>query len=127
MDLLLDSHVAVWWADDPQLLSEQARTAIASSANVVWFSAASAWELSIKVRSGKLAVDVAGLARGLAHDGIRLLGVGIDDGIAAGALDWAHRDPFDRMLVAQAIRQDLSLVTRDALIVDFPTVSTIVA
>ena len=93
----------------------------------MWFSAVSAWELSIKVRSGKLELDVTSLVNGLVQNGVRLLGVGIDDGIAAGALDWAHRDPFDRMLVAQAKRQKLSLVTRDALMVDFPGVTTIEA
>lgn len=113
MDYLLDTHIALWWAEDPALLRPAARDAIADPANEIWASAASAWELAIKVRAGKLAVDVDALFRGLSADGIRMLGIGIDDGIGAASLDWAHRDPFDRMLVAQARRMGVVLLTRD--------------
>ena len=113
MDILLDSHAAVWWADDPSLLDDEAVSAIADESNTVWFSSASAWELSIKVRRGKLALDVGELVDQLSRHGIRLLGIGVDDAIAAGELDWLHRDPFDRMLVAQARRLQYRLLTRD--------------
>lgn len=116
MELLLDTHAALWWADDPAQISSVARSAIEHPTNVVWFSAASAWELSIKVRSGKLSVDIHRLVRLLVNNGVRLLGIGIDDAISAGSLDWEHRDPFDRMLVAQARRANCTLVTRDAAI-----------
>ena len=114
MDLLIDSHVALWWADDPSLLSTPAMEAIADPANVVWLSAASAWELAIKVRGGKLDIDVLATVTKLSQNGVRLLGIGLDDAVAAGLLDWDHRDPFDRMLVAQAQRLGLRLATRDA-------------
>jgi PIN domain nuclease of toxin-antitoxin system len=127
VDLLLDTHVALWWAEDPSLLTPEAATAIADPTRVVWFTVASAWELSIKVRSGKLNVDVHRLVDGLQAQGIRLLGIGVDEAISAGALDWAHRDPFDRMIAAQAIRDDLSLVTRDHEIRSFVGVRTIEA
>lgn len=113
MDLLFDTHAALWWAHDPSQLSTAATSAIRNASNVIWFSAASAWELAIKVRSGKLAVDVERLIGRLAEDGVRLLGIGTDDAIAAGSLEWSHRDPFDRMIVAQATRLDLTVVTRD--------------
>ncbi len=119
LNLLLDSHVALWWADDPSELSDEAAKAIADPTNDVWASAASAWELAIKAAQGKLTVDVRGLFRRLADRGIRLRGIGIDDGIDAAALVWSHRDPFDRMLVAQAALSGLTLVTRDSVIVDF--------
>lgn len=119
MDLLLDSHVVVWWADDPSLLSVEAAAAIADPTNDVWASAASAWELAIKVTQGKLAVDVRSLFRQLADRGVRLRGIGVDDGINAALLAWNHRDPVDRMLVAQAQASQLTLVTRDAVIRDF--------
>jgi PIN domain nuclease of toxin-antitoxin system len=114
VELLLDTHTALWWADDPLQLSDAAQVAIAAPTNVVWFTAASAWELSIKVRSRKLALDVPRFVSQLTQGGIRLLGIGIDDAITAGSLDWAHRDPFDRMIVAQASRLSLTLITRDA-------------
>lgn len=116
MDILLDTHVAVWWADDPSLLHADATGAIEDETNTVWFSSASAWELAIKVRAGNLTVDVSRLADQLTRNGVRLLGIGVDDAIAAGALDWTHRDPFDRMLVAQSQRLGYRLATRDEAI-----------
>ena len=114
MDLLLDTHTCVWWATDPTLLSREAQHAIAGAANAVWVSAASAWELSIKVRAGKLRLDVTDLFAQLGQHGFGVLGIGIDDAVLAGGLDWKHRDPFDRMLAAQARRSGYTLVTRDA-------------
>ena len=119
MDLLLDSHTALWWADDPSQLSTGAAAAISDPVNDVWASAASAWELAIKSAQGKLSIDVRGLFRRLADQRIRLRGIGIDDGVDAAALIWSHRDPFDRMLVAQAANSGLVLVTRDSVILDF--------
>lgn len=119
MDLLLDTHAALWWADDPHRLRPDASAAITDPSNTAWLSSASAWELAIRVRSGKVRVDIMRLMDQLTHNGVRILGIGIDDAIAAGSLDWAHRDPFDRMLVAQAQRLDASLVTRDATIASF--------
>jgi PIN domain nuclease of toxin-antitoxin system len=124
VDLLLDTHAALWWADGPSQLSTAATTAIADATNVVWFTAASAWELAIKVGGGKLAVDVELLVGRLVEHGARLLGIGIDDAIAAGSLAWVNSDPFDRMIVAQAQRLDLVVVTRDdAIRAYIPTMS----
>lgn len=114
--LLLDTHIALWWADEPAELDAAALTAIGEPTNAVWVSAASAWELSIKVRAGRLSLDVSSLFGELSARGIGLLGIGVDDAVAAGSLAWAHRDPFDRMLVAQALRGRLTLVTRDRAI-----------
>ena len=119
MDLLLDSHVLVWWAVDPSQLSAEAAAAIADPLNDVWASSASAWELAIKASQGKLTVDVRALFSRLPDRGIRLRGIGVDDGIDAATLVWTHRDPFDRMLVAQARRSNLALVTRDVAIREF--------
>ncbi len=127
MDLLLDTHAALWWAQDPSRLSTDAVQAIEDPTRLVWFTAASAWELSIKVHGGKLRVDVARLVEGLTSRGVRLLGIGIDDAIAAGSLTWDHRDPFDRMIVAQAARNNLALVTRDTAIREYASLQTIVA
>ena len=127
MEVLLDSHIALWWADDPSLIEPLARQAIENPANTVFVSAASAWELSLKVASGKLALDVRALINGFAVQGVRLLGIGIEAAIRAPALQWDHRDPFDRMLVAQAQQARLTLVTRDRVILDFAGVTTLQA
>jgi PIN domain nuclease of toxin-antitoxin system len=119
VDLLLDSHAALWWADDPTMLSKVATDAIADPRNDVWVSAASAWELAIKTVQGKLTVDVRALFGRLSDRGIRLRGIGVDDGVDAAMLAWSHRDPFDRMLVAQAASSHLTLVTRDSAILEF--------
>ena len=73
MDLLLDSHVALWWAHDPDELGADAAQLIAAAGNEVWVSAASAWELAIKVRSGRLDLDVDRLFDSLASHGFRIL------------------------------------------------------
>lgn len=126
-DLLLDTHVALWWAEEPSQLAAEVIALIADPANDVWVSAASAWELSIKVRAGRLEVDVGRLFDGLARQGVRVLGIGVDDAINAGGLDWEHRDPFDRMLVAQARRNGLTLATRDTAILRHLTAATLTA
>jgi PIN domain nuclease of toxin-antitoxin system len=127
MEVLLDTHTALWWASDPSILTKSARQAIERAGNTVWFSVASAWEMSIKVHAGKLTVNIDELAERLIINGIGLLGIGLDDAIGAGGLPWAHRDPFDRMLVAQAQRLSLTLVTRDDAIIAFDGVTTIEA
>ena len=112
MILLLDAHVLVWWAEDRKTLADGARRAIADPANDVLVSAASVWELAIKQELGKLRLDVD-LAASIERGGFSALPVSITDAIAAGALPRHHRDPFDRMLVAQATRLEAVIVSRD--------------
>jgi len=114
MSLLLDTHALLWWlADDPKLAAG-ARAAIARSDDQVFVSAATAWEIAIKVASGKLdAPD--NLAEELREHRFQELPVRVDHALLAGALPEHHRDPFDRMLIAQAILEDLTLVTRDRI------------
>jgi PIN domain nuclease of toxin-antitoxin system len=119
VDVLLDTHAALWWAEADPELSDSALTVINDAANTAWFSVASAWELSIKVRAGRLSLDVGKLVDQLTRNGIRLLGIGVDDAIGAGSLEWAHKDPFDRMLVAQSQRLGYQLVSRDEAIQQF--------
>ncbi len=112
MILLLDSHAFVWWLDDDATLAEPARQAIGDPANSVLVSAASIWELSIKRALGKIdtAADLAGAVAQCAFSGLPIT---LDDAAAAANLPTNHRDPFDRMLVAQAQRLDAVIVTRD--------------
>jgi len=110
--LLLDAHVLVWWLHDSARLAAAARGAIVERANTVLVSAASVWELEIKRARGKLRID-GDLAAAVDQAGFTGLPITLEDAIAAGGLPPHHRDPFDRMLVAQAARLDAVVVTRD--------------
>ncbi len=112
MRLLLDTHVLLWWlADSP--LSDPAAEAIADTRNEVLVSAASAWEVSIKKALGKLTAP-DDLVDELTSSGFTPLNITLLHGMAAGSLPRHHDDPFDRMLVAQATLEGLTVVTRDA-------------
>lgn len=116
MRLLLDTHTLLWWLDGDRRLSRTARKAIADSDNAVVVSAASAWEIATKVRIGKLpgAIDVAAdIAGCLAHQQFQSLDIAVLHAQRAGRLPGNHRDPFDRMLIAQAQIEDLPIVTND--------------
>lgn len=119
LGLLLDTHVALWWSTGELDPSADVTAAIAEPANTIWLSVASVWELAIKVRTGKLLLDVTGFVDKIADAGVTLLGIGADDAIAAGLLDWDHRDPFDRMLAAQVKRLGCRLATRDPVLLEF--------
>ena len=118
MRLLLDTHAFLWWLAGSDRLSEAARHAIADEANDVLISAASAWEITTKHRLGKLpgaeavVLDVSG---SIAGQDFEELEITVDDGSRAGGLPGPHRDPFDRMLVAQALAHDLVLVSNETL------------
>lgn len=109
MRLLLDTHALVWWFNDPSQLSKRADSIIANTQNTVLVSAAVAWELSIKVNLGKLnALSlITDLSERLEREGFTEIPIGVAQAIRAGLLPLHHRDPFDRLLVAQA--QDLGI------------------
>jgi PIN domain nuclease of toxin-antitoxin system len=115
--LLLDTPALVWWLLGDERLSPAAREAIAG-AREVYVSAASAWELSTKARLGKWA-DAQSLATDLGswvrQQGMTALDQSLDHGARAGGLPGPHRDPFDRMLIAQCQAEDLTLVSGDAV------------
>ena len=123
MRLLLDTHTLLWWLDGDAQLSAPAREAIADDANDVFVSAVSAWEIATKHRLGKLpgaaavAADVAGAA---ATQGFLELPITLRHGEKAGALPGTHRDPFDRMLIAQAMLEDVAIVSNDQAFDSFP-------
>lgn len=113
MTLLLDTHFLLWIANGDQRLTPKAKKII-SAADAVYMSAASMWEISIKVSVGKLAVDVDALTDSLLNAGLVELPVNIEHARALKALAPVHRDPFDRMLVAQAMTEPMHLLTVDA-------------
>ncbi len=111
MRLLLDTHTLIWWAHD-RPIAPDAGAAIRNPENRVLVSAASIWEAEIKVQVGKLELEVD-LAPGATAHGFEPLAVTFDHAVAAGRLPLHHRDPFDRMLVAQAQLEGLTIVSRD--------------
>ncbi len=115
MRLLLDTHVLLWWLEDPALLTAPARAAIASDKSLVFASAASAWEVAIKQARGKLSCP-DDLEAMLLANRFQALPVTVRHGLIAGRLPSHHADPFDRMLVAQAQAEGLTLVTRDPVL-----------
>jgi PIN domain nuclease of toxin-antitoxin system len=115
--LLLDTHVLLWWLADDDRLSVAARDAVNVAAEVR-FSAASVWEVAIKRAVGRLEVPEDYLEAVDASD-IQLLSITGEHAAAAGALPRHHEDPFDRMLVAQALTDELTLVTADRRLPDY--------
>jgi PIN domain nuclease of toxin-antitoxin system len=112
--LLLDSHAFLWWLDGDPKLTGAARTAIAADPSQVAVSAATAWGIATKARIGKLpdALDVAADVAGcIAREGFEPLAVTVEHGERAGAMPGPLRDPFDRMLIAQAMLENLHLVS----------------
>ncbi len=127
MRLLLDTHAFLWWVTDDDQLSAGGRASIGASENEVFLSAVSAWEIITKVRIGRLplAEPVDGfIARHLEENAFQPLSITMRHTFELEAMPDLHRDPFDRMLVAQAIAEDMSLVTGDQAIRAYP-VSTI--
>ena len=116
--LLLDTHVLLWWLRDDERLPERMRAALADEENEVFVSAASAWEMSIEAALGEL-TSPDGLREELQQQGFTELPVTVDDGLAAGALPRHHDDPFDRMLIAQATRRGLQLLSVDRRFADY--------
>ncbi len=117
MRVLLDTHALLWWVGDSTRLSATAFGVIDDESNEMFVSAASAWEIATKHRIGKLpeaealATDVAGC---IANEGYEALAISVADAERAGRLPGHHGDPFDRMLIAQALGHDLAIVSVDA-------------
>lgn len=113
MKLLLDTHVLLWWLDDPLLLSEVAREFIQDSGNEVLVSAASFWEIAIKRQLGKLKAPER-IEGALIEIGLTELPVTISHAMMTERLPMHHRDPFDRLLIAQAMVESALIITRDS-------------
>lgn len=109
--LLLDTHTFLWWLNDSPV-QPSARDAIANPRNDIFVSAVSAWEVSIKQSLGKLTAP-SDVGEQIPANGFQPLPISVAHGLAAGALPPHHSDPFDRMLIAQAKLEQLTVVTRD--------------
>ncbi len=116
MRVLLDTHAFLWWLADSGRLSIKAYEVIANEANEVNVSAVSAWELATKYRLGKLPggeLAATNIADQVVNQGFVELAISLADAERAGSLPGPHRDPFDRMLIAQALARNLTLVSVD--------------
>ena len=113
MRLLLDTHVLLWWLSDDRKLAKNARDIIADSNNDVLVSSASLWEVAIKASLGRLEIELDDLENAIVRNGFRPLPIGFRHAVTVGRLPAIHRDPFDRMLVAQARVEELRLVSHD--------------
>jgi len=113
--LLLDTHVLLWWMQDSRKLPRHPRALIAA-AQTVYVSSASLWETAIKVQAGKLNLDLNELVANIARDGFLELVISYQHVAQVALLPLIHRDPFDRMLVAQAICGPMKLLTADRVL-----------
>ncbi len=122
MRLLLDTHTFLWWVAASGELSRRARSAVGSARNECFVSVASGWEIAIKVSLGKLRIDGAldrFLPEQLAANGFRALAIDLKHAARVARLPFHHRDPFDRLLVAQALEEDLAMVTADPVVAKY--------
>ena len=112
MQLLLDTHVLIWWLSNDSTISTEAKSAIADPDNIVFVSAASAWEIAIKKSLGKLQAP-DDLKAQIEAKRFTQLAIDIDHALTVEKLPLHHQDSFDRILIAQAISENLVIVTRD--------------
>ncbi len=119
MRAVLDTHVVLWWLSGPDQLAEAARRAIEDPENEVWLSAVVVWEIEVKKALGKLSMP-QNFRDVLARERFEELAVTVAHAHRLAHLPVLHRDPFDRMLVAQAIEEDATLITRDARLAGYP-------
>lgn len=119
MNLLLDTHAFLWAVSDPQRLSAKARVAVQDGDNMVFVSAATAWEIAIKKAIGKLKIPLDSYLDELEVHRFTQLNITAEHALAVEYLPMLHTDPFDRLLIAQAQIEKLVLVTRDARIGEY--------
>lgn len=122
LKVLLDTHALIWWLEGSARLSRRARDVVAANADEVYVSAVSAWEMATKFRQGRLpgiAPWVDSLQSCIQNEGFQVIPVTVDHAQLAGLMDGMHKDPFDRMLVAQAVIEGATLVSRDAALDTF--------
>ena len=122
MKLLLDTHTFLWWVAASGELSRKARSAVGNARNECFVSVASGWEIAIKVSLGRLRIDGAldrFLPEQLAANGFRALAIDLKHAARVATLPFHHRDPFDRLLVAQALEENLAMVTADPVVLKY--------
>ncbi|ULN48212.1 type II toxin-antitoxin system VapC family toxin [Mycolicibacterium goodii] len=129
MNVLLDTHTLLWLVSTPSDVDPSALAVLADPNTNLWVTAASAWEIAIKTRLGRLDGEalLAAWSDVIADMSTTELPIDSADAILAGRLPWVHKDPFDRVIVAQALRHNLTIATRDAKILDAAMTPTLQA
>ncbi len=120
MKLLLDTHALLWWLDDDPRLAAAAADLIESADSEIIVSIVSLWEIAIKHRLGKLQATAATIAAAADASGFRLLAIALPHLATLARLPTHHRDPFDHLLIAQAMVEDATLVTADHVLAAYP-------
>ena len=122
MKLLLDTHILLWAAQGAEQLSSKAKALIEDPENQLYFSAASLWEIAIKNKLGRadFKVDLAVLRRNLLDNGFEEIAINSAHAIGVDALPNIHKDPFDRILIAQTAVEGITLMTADSVVADYP-------
>lgn len=122
MKLLLDTHLLLWAAGNPERLSAETQALLSVPDHELIFSAASLWEITIKRGLGRadFQVDARLLRRGLLDNGYHELPIGSEHAVAIDSLPSIHKDPFDRLLVAQALVEGITLLTGDEIVAQYP-------
>jgi PIN domain nuclease of toxin-antitoxin system len=120
--LLLDTHTFIWWDSDPSRLSPPALAALLNPANEMWLSVSSVWEMVIKSQLGKLVLrlPLVDIVTQQQKNGLQILPVNLEHTLAVEGLPGVHKDPFDRILVAQASVEGAELVTADPVFAKYP-------
>jgi PIN domain nuclease of toxin-antitoxin system len=113
MKLLIDTHILLWWLSDDAKLPGNARQLIATPENTVFVSHVSLWEIQIKAMAGKLTANLQDIIQQLPENNFQQLPIHANHLLALGFLPPHHQDPFDRMLIAQAIHEPMHLLTHD--------------
>jgi PIN domain nuclease of toxin-antitoxin system len=120
MKFLLDTHALLWWLADDDQLGGAAREAVADPANDILISMVSLWEIAVKVRIGKLQADIEEIISAVQREGFTVLDVGMAHLVALAGLPMHHRDPFDHLLIAQAITEDATFMSDDRNAARYP-------
>ena len=123
MKLLLDTHALIWFISGDNRLGEQAREAFLNSDNKLYFSKASLWEMTIKISLGKLVLAenwLTAIEKEMISNGIQWLEIDIDHCKTLADLPFHHRDPFDRLLISQAISESMSIISIDSQFAHYP-------
>lgn len=120
MRLLLDTHALLWWLADDARLGARTRELIADPGNDILVSTVSLWEIVVKARAGKLTADIAEITEAMAREGFAVCSIDTRHLLTLAGLPMHHRDPFDHLLMAQAISEDATFVSDDRHVPQYP-------
>jgi PIN domain nuclease of toxin-antitoxin system len=120
MKLLLDTHALLWWLADDKQLGRRARELVEDPGNDILVSMVSLWEIAVKIRIGKLQTDIREITDAVRREGFTSLDIGITHLLTLAELPMHHRDPFDHLLIAQAIAEDATFMSEDRNAARYP-------